>query len=586
MPDQIFDELNAEQIAAVEKTEGSSVILAGAGSGKTRVLVHKVLHIIRSNHTYPSQILMITFTNKAAAEMKKRMGETHIGFVGTFHALAARILRIEGEIMGIPRDFAIYDDTDQLALIKAILKKNGDSRYTPSYYLYRISAAKNELITPEKYLSIFSDYQATQVASVYTEYQKNLKKNNACDFDDLIGKAIELFSLYPEILDKYQEKYRYILVDEFQDTNLAQYVLTKYLGGKYHNVTVVGDFSQSIYAWRGANIKNIEKFQNDFPGTKVFYLEKNYRSTTPILDFAYRIISKNTTHPILKLYTGKKGGKDITFLEHDNEQDEALFVASEIKRLKAQYPYSSFAVLYRTNAQSRVMEEAFLHYGIPYVLVGGTRFYERREIKDILSYLRLFINPADSVAHERILKLGKRRFQDFKKLYEEMKDDVRNIPTVELMERLFSDVGYLKLFNADEPEDYARLENIKELKSVALSYPDLVEFLEQVALVESEYFKGEKQANNQETLKVMTLHAAKGLEFDCVFIVGVEEGLMPHSRSIDDQFQIEEERRLFYVGITRAKEQLYVTYTKRRFIFGRRSETIKSRFLMDDEHFE
>ena len=586
MSNQNSDELNAEQIEAVEHTKGPSVILAGAGSGKTRVLVQKVLHLIKSKSAYPSQILMITFTNKAASEMKKRMGQTTIGYIGTFHSLSARILRIEGEIIGVPQDFAIYDSIDQLSLVKSIIKKDGETRYTPGYYLHRISAAKNELISPGKYLSIFSDYQAHQVASVYTEYQKELAKNKACDFDDLIIKVIELFSAFPEILDKYQDKYRYILVDEFQDTNLAQYVLTKQLAKKYQNITAVGDFSQSIYAWRGADIKNIEKFQKDFELTKMFYLEKNYRSTAQILDFAYRVISKNTGHPILKLHTARSGGQEIAFLEHDNEQDEALFVASEIRRLKDSLPYSSFAVLYRTNAQSRVMEEAFLHYGIPYVLVGGTRFYERREIKDILAYLRLFVNPDDSVAEERIVKLGKRRFSDFKKLLANIKDQAKNIPTVELIERVFSEAGYLSLYNPDDPEDYGRLENIKELKSVALSHPDLTEFLEQVALVESEYFKGEKKAEDENTLKVMTLHGAKGLEFDCVFIVGVEEGLIPHSRSTDDQFQIEEERRLFYVGITRAKERLYITYTKKRFIFGRRNETIRSRFLMEDEGYE
>ena len=536
----------------------------------------------------PSSIVMITFTNKAASEMKARINKllsakTTLGYVGTFHSFCARILRIDGEFINLKKEFVIYDESDQLSLIKSILKKFELKKFTPSYFVYRISSAKNELISPGKYLQIFSDYAAGDVARVYSEYQKELKKNNACDFDDLILKTIELLDTNPKVLDKYREKYRYLLVDEFQDTNHAQYFLLKLLGEKYKNVTVVGDFSQSIYAWRGANIKNLEKFQQDFADTRVFYLEKNYRSTQNILDFAYQIISKNKTHPILQLHTENDRGEEIDFRELDNEEEEARFIVSEIERLNDKYPYSSFTILYRTNAQSRVLEETLLHYGIPYVLVGGTRFYERREIKDILSYLRLLINPEDGVARGRIEKLGKRRFADFKEFCSQTSKNIENMITAEIMEKVFQATGYLKLFNPDDPEDYGRLENIKELKSVAYSFPNLIDFLENVALVESEYSEGEKRNKKHDGVKMMTLHACKGLEWDCVFIVGVEEGLLPHSRSTDDHYQIEEERRLFYVGITRARNRLYITNTRRRFIFGRRSESIRSRFLLDED---
>lgn len=583
MPKKNLIQLNDKQTEAVEHVDGPSVILAGAGSGKTRVLISKVVHLISTHHVEPSQIMMITFTNKAAKEMKERIhrvsgGRIQLGYVGTFHSFCAQVLRRDGHHLGIERNFSIYDDDDQATVIKNILKKYDTKRITPSYVLYRISAAKNHLITPAKYLEVFSDYNSSLVAEVYEKYEKELIKNQALDFDDLIMKTTTLFLRSDEVLAKYQERYKYLLVDEFQDTNYAQYVLTKLLGNKYKNVTVVGDFSQSIYSWRGADIRNLEKFQEDFPDTRIFYLEQNYRSTQNILDFAYEVISKNQTHPILQLHTVNYKGEDITYFEGDNEQEEAVFVASQIEKLHEKgEPYASFAVLYRTNAQSRVIEEALLHYGMPYVLVGGTRFYERKEIKDVLSYLRLFVNPSDEVAQDRIKKLGKRKWDQFRKVFTSLLEQKDELHTNEIIERLFQETGYLDMYNAEDPEDYARLENIKELKSVAINFPDLVEFLEQVSLVESEYFQGEK--NSQDGVRLMTLHQAKGLEFDYVFIVGLEEGILPHSRAINDILELEEERRLFYVGITRARKKLYITYTQRRFIFGRRNESIKSRFI-------
>lgn len=583
MSHSIFNHLNREQKEAATYTEGPSIIIAGAGSGKTRVLVYKVLNLIYNHKINPQSIVMITFTNKAASEMKERI-KLNLGYVGTFHSFCARVLRRSGDQVGIDNNFVIYDEDDQIDLIKSIIKKIDTERFTPNYFLNRISAAKNQLISYQRFLNFFSDHNATIIVKVYESYQKKLKENNALDFDDLIMMTVDLFIKHEEALGHYQNKYRYILVDEFQDTNYAQYVLTRLLGERYKNVTAVGDFSQSIYSWRGADIRNLEKFQEDFPETKVFNLEENYRSTQKILDFAYKVISKNQTHPILHLFTKNHGGEEIDIYEAENEEYEAIYITELIKELSLDEPYKSFAVLYRTNAQSRIIEEAFLHYGIPYVLIGGTRFYERKEIKDVLSYLRLLVNPVDQVAKERVKKLGVRKWQDFKKLYQSIKEEINNKTTSELMEEVFDATGYLKQYKVDDEEDYARLENIKELKSVAVTFPKLTEFLEQVALVESEYSEGEKRDKKKDGVRLMTLHQAKGLEFPYVFIVGLEEGLLPHSRSIDDFFSLEEERRLFYVGITRAKKKLYITYAKKRFIFGRRGETVKSRFITEEDN--
>lgn len=592
MVEDLLSNLNENQQEAVKNIAGPSVILAGAGSGKTRVLVHKVLHLIINKSVSPDQIIMITFTNKAASEMKARIARIHkkgiskLGYIGTFHSFCCSILRRDGVHLGLDRNFSIYDTNDQEDVIKKILKKIDSKKYTPSYFLNRISDAKNSLVTPEKYLDVFSFYGSANVAEVYFQYQKELEKNRAVDFDDLIMKVVQLFTKHPPVLEKYQERYQYILVDEFQDTNYAQYVLTRQLGKKYHNITVVGDFSQSIYSWRGADIRNLEKFSSDFPETKIVNLEQNYRSSQKILDFAYEVISKNQTHPVLHLFTKNQQGEDITYYEAENEQEEAIYVINKIRNLNSEgIDFSNIAILYRTNAQSRVIEEAFLHYGIPYTLIGGIRFYDRKEIKDILSYLRLFMNPSDEVALDRIKKLGKRKWDQFKKYYDTEKKTFDEISALDLLDKTLQKTGYLELYNPDIPEDYARLENVKELRSVAVSFPKLSEFLEQVALVQSEYFQGEKN-NDGESVRLMTLHQAKGLEFDYVFIVGLEEGILPHSRSIDDTNQLEEERRLFYVGITRARTELIITYARRRFIFGRRFESAKSRFLGESEKNE
>ena len=591
MSQDLYNELNQRQREAVSYINGPSIILAGAGSGKTRVLVYKVLNLIKNQRISPFQIVMITFTNKAANEMKKRLGLQRLGYTGTFHSFCCQILRREGPHIDIDHDFIIYDQDDQISLIKKVIKNLEVKKYTPSYFLNRISAAKNQLITPQRYLEMFSDYNVSLVAEVYKLYQKELRKNKALDFDDLIVEVVNLFKEHPDVLEKYQNKYRYLLVDEFQDTNYIQYLLTKQLCEKRRNVTAVGDFSQSIYSWRGADMRNLEKFQQDFPDAKIFHLEQNYRSTQTILDFAYKVIAKNSTHPILNLFTSNKRGDEVEFYEAEDEQEEAVYVANKILNLvankQAEFPkHSSFAVLYRTNAQSRIIEETFLHYSLPYVLVGGTRFYERKEIKDVLSYLRLVANFKDGISKERIIKLGKRRWEEFNKLYKKASKRLKSFSTSELMEEIFKQTRYLDLYNPDDEDDYARIENIKELKSVALNFPNLSQFLEQVALVESEYFEGEKRAKLKDGVKLMTLHQAKGLEFSAVFIVGVEEGILPHARSINDLYSLEEERRLFYVGITRAKKNLFITYTRGRFIFGKRGETLKSRFLEEEELYQ
>ena len=587
----VLKSLNKEQKEAVELVDGPSVILAGAGSGKTRVLIHKVLNLIINHKVPASAIVMITFTNKAAREMKDRIEaatqkKLTLGFVGTFHSFCCYLLRRDGEHIGIPNTFSIYDTEDQKHVIKEVLKKIDGQKYSPAYFLNRISEAKNQLIPPEKYLQVFSFYRAATVADIYYEYQKILNKNNALDFDDLIMRTTELFRKCPQVLEKYQHKFSHFLVDEFQDTNIAQYILVKALSHRDKNITVVGDFSQSIYSWRGADIRNLEKFSEDFPDTKIFKLEQNYRSTQKILNMAFEVISQNQTHPILQLFTKNVEGEEIEIHEAENEEEEALYIGRTIQDLAVDTDYKDIAILFRTNAQSRIIEEIFLHFGLPYTLIGGVRFYERKEIKDILSYLRLLVQPDDMVATDRIKKLGKRRWDRFKAMYMETKGTVETIPTVDLIDMIFNQVGYLELFDPSIPEEYARLENIKELKSVAINFPKLVEFLEQVALVESEYFNGEKNEQSKNGVRLMTMHQAKGLEFEYVFIAGLEEGILPHSRSVDDINQLEEERRLFYVGITRARTKLFITHAKMRFIFGRRNAAIKSRFIRKEDEVE
>lgn len=582
--------LNKEQQKAVLNTEGPMIILAGAGSGKTRVLTHKVIHLITEKNIYSQNILMVTFTNKAANEMKERINKlinnSKLPLIATFHSLCTKILRIEGQNFGLSSEFIIYDTQDQTDGIKQAMKILNLSikEYKPSSILATISQAKNELITDKEYLNFAQGRFQKIVSQVYPIYQKILRENNALDFDDLLFTTILLFEKNPSLLEKYQNRFRYILVDEYQDTNSAQYRLTKMLAKKSQNICVVGDFSQSIYSWRGANFQNLIKFKDDFKNVKSFSLSQNYRSTQKILDAASSVISNNTTHPILTLWTKNPDGEDVIIYEARNEQDEAIFITNQIlefKLKKEKFKYSDVAVLYRTNAQSRVLEEIFLHQSIPYVLVGGTRFYERKEVKDVLAYLKVFINPKDSLPYQRIEKLGKQRlsnFLEFKKNF----NYSNNEKTIELLDKILKKTTYLSLYDEKDEEDRQRLENIKELRSVAIEFPDPIQFLENVALVEQEYMPDHpKKDEKTDAVTLMTLHAAKGLEFSKVFIVGMEEGLFPHSRSLMDKYELEEERRLCYVGMTRAKEKLFLTYASRRLYFGQRTSNIISRFMLE-----
>lgn len=593
MDKNLLKDLNTKQQEAVMHTDGPMVILAGAGSGKTRVLTYKVLYLITEKHVTPEHILMVTFTNKAASEMKERVltMSRERPTIATFHSLCAKILRIEGKHIGLSPQFVIYDTQDQTDAIKEAMKRLGISfkDYKPSSVLATISQAKNELISEEKYKEYARGTFQEVVAKTYNVYEKILRENDAVDFDDLILKTVMLLSENPLILEKYQNRFRYILVDEYQDTNHSQYQLTKMLSRKRQNICIVGDFSQSIYSWRGADYRNLSRFRQDFPKANVFSLSQNYRSSQNILDAASSVISHNTTHPVLQLWTDKGKGEDITIYETRNGYDEAEFILQQILQRKYYhnqnhtFSLKDIAVLYRTNAQSRVIEEVFLHQGVPYVLIGGTRFYERKEIKDLLSYLRLLENPKDSVSRARIEKLGKTRFQKFL-TYQQSFDRSLNLPTLEILDGVIRATDYLSMYNERDEEDKQRLENIKELRSVAIEFPSLSEFLENVALVEQEYMPDhplETSGKKQDAITLMTLHAAKGLEFPVVFMVGMEEGLFPHSRSLMDRNELEEERRLCYVGMTRAKEKLYLTYARRRLYFGQRSSNILSRFLLE-----
>lgn len=580
--------LNKEQKEAVMSTEGPCIILAGAGSGKTRVLTYRAAYLMEKGVS-DKNILLTTFTNKAAGEMKiritKLLGTEHSVLIATFHALCAKLLRIEGEYLEIPKNFLIYDTQDQKDAIKQAFELLGISakEYKPSSVLGTISQAKNELVADTDYPNYARGHFQEVVSRVYVVYQKLLKENAALDFDDLILKTVELFRKNPEVLEKYQNKFQYILVDEYQDTNHAQYLLTKMLSGKWNNICVVGDFSQSIYSFRGADFLNLAKFKEDFKNTKTFSLSQNYRSTQKILDAATAVISKNNTHPVLKLWTKNETGEEVIVYESLNEQKEAEFIVDKILKLKYENPdfrNYDFCVLYRTNAQSRAIEEVFIHHGISYILIGGTRFYERKEIKDALAYLKILANSRDKVSLKRVEKLGKGRFTKFLEFQNNFSSEKASI---DILDNVLKATDYLSLFDEKDEEDIQRLENIKELRSVAIEFPQLNQFLENVSLVEQEYMpdhvKDEK--GKRDAVNMMTLHAAKGLEFKVVFMVGMEEGLFPHSRSMMDKNELEEERRLCYVGMTRAREKLFLTYSRKRLFFGQKTTNIVSRFILE-----
>ena len=564
--------LNEEQRLAVKTAEGPALILAGAGSGKTRVLTYRAAYLIKEKGVAADRVLLLTFTNQAGKEMRQRIEKLLAGglppWAGTFHSWCAQVLRREGRLAGIAPDYVIYDNNDQQMVMKRVIDqaKLAVKEFKPRLVLGTISAAKNELVGPLEYPQYVKGYWYERVAQLYLAYQRALKEASALDFDDLLMETVKLWQKQPQVLARYQHKYQYVLVDEYQDTNRAQYVLTKMLAGKWRNLCAVGDMSQSIYKWRGADFRNLQRLKDDFADLKIFRLERNYRSTQAILDAAHAVVSRNTSHPILNLWTDKHEGELVEVFEADDEQAEAQFIVDTINNAKL----SDYAVLYRTNAQSRVIEEMLIRWGIPYRLIGGTRFYERAEVKDCLAYLRLIANPKDKVAWERIQKLGKRRLEKFKAA--EFKDQI----TLELLDQVLRVTGYLDLYDEEDEEEAMRLENIKELRSVAEEWPKLTEFLETVALVEH---RRDTANSEKDKVTLMTLHAAKGLEFPVVFIVGMEEGLFPHSRSLMDKEELEEERRLAYVGITRAKYRLYLTYARRRLYFGQRGEMMPSRFI-------
>ena len=609
----LLKDLDPAQKEAVLQTDGPVLILAGAGSGKTRVLTYKVAYLI-SRSIDPSNILAVTFTNKAANEMKERvirlLGRQLIGmntrspFVGTFHSFCARLLRLDGKFIGIPTGYLIYDDDDSLSLVKRVMTDLEISikSFRPSSILGAISSTKSELLGPREYGDFARGHFAETVARVYRQYQKELHAINACDFDDLLMRTVELFKKEPRVLDKWASRFKYVLVDEYQDVNTAQYILTKMLSSVHGNLTVVGDASQAIYSFRGADFRNILNFERDFPSAKVFNLEQNYRSTQIILSAANEVISKNSSHPVLKLWTKNRGGEKISIYNATSEVDETNFVVETI--VSSKKPLSTFAILYRTNAQSRTVEEAFLHANIPYKLYGGVSFYARKEIKDVMAYLRLIANPKDRVSKNRVEKLGKRRFDKFLEMREKLvppvisakagiqknkildqvaNDMERKLPKpITLIDKVLEATDYLLMIDDGTEQGLMRVENVKELKSVAADFENLDTFLESVTLMEGKVAPEKSyETGKPNSVTLMTLHAAKGLEFSNVFIIGMEEGLFPHSRSMLDAAQLEEERRLAYVGMTRAKKKLYLTYATNRLYFGTQSSNLVSRFVVD-----
>jgi len=622
--------LNPAQREAVEAVEGPVLILAGPGSGKTRVIAHRIAYLIKVMGISPRRIMAVTFTNKAAREMKERVygllgSRVEELTLGTFHRICARILRAEAAHIGLEPRFVIYDEEDQLNLVKRSLEELGlePKLYPPKALKSAISAAKARLLAPEEYIP--GHYFEEVAKRVYQRYEELLAQSNALDFDDLLMKAVLLFRDRPKVLAKYQSRYLHLLIDEFQDTNLAQYLLAKQMAGEHRNICVVGDPDQSIYSWRFADLRHILDFEKDYPDAKIVFLEQNYRSTKTILDVANYVIYANRQRKEKKLWTENEVGTPIAIAQTYSEQEEAQFVVGEVEKLTSDEEFKAMdcAVMYRTNAQSRALEEAFIRFGMPYKLVGGTRFYERREIKDIISYLRLIHNPDDSVSLSRIintpgrgignktvaelmawakqlevslysaLKLiaeGKednpftpRRAQalvSFLTLLDELMERGNELNIVALIDLVLQRTGYKDYILQSDEE---RWENILELRTVADEYQDLeakdslASFLEGVTLVSDIDGLDEKA----DAVTLITLHQAKGLEFPVVFIVGLEEGLLPHFKSLPDPEQLEEERRLCYVGITRAKERAYLVHALRRSLMGVSGRSIPSRFLND-----
>ena len=626
----ILSGLNKEQVEAVTTTEGPLLILAGAGSGKTRVLTHRIAYLIKEKGVSPENILAITFTNKAAGEMKERL-EKMVGYFGfqmwvsTFHSACVRILRRDIDLLGYKRSFTIYDAADQRSLLQEIIKEMNldDKRFPARSIQETISRAKNQLYTPEMFDREASGYYNSKVAEIYYRYQERLKANNCLDFDDLIMQTVILFGQSSDILRYYQEKFKYVLVDEYQDTNHAQYMFVKLLTEVHRNLCVVGDDDQSIYGWRGADINNILDFEKDFPEAKVIKLEQNYRSTKNILAAANEVVRNNRGRKGKALWTENVQGDKVTICLVPSERAEAEFIAGEIKRLQYEENRSlnEFAVFYRTNAQSRVIEECFIREGISYTIVGTLKFYERREIKDLIAYLRVIVNPADNLSMARIVNVPRRgigqvtwsRLQGyardrgitvsqalleaedipnigrtkaailgFGRNLEVLREQKDKVTVTKMVMDILNFTGYLQELEAENTEEaLSRIENIQEFLSVTQEYDrrdennNLENFLETIALIS----EVDTYANGGGSVVLMTLHTAKGLEFPVVFMAGMEEGVFPHSRSLSNEPETEEERRLCYVGMTRAREKLYMTHTRQRILYGNTLINEPSRFL-------
>ena len=630
----IFDTLNDRQCEAVKHTEGPLLITAGAGSGKTKVLTCRIAHLLELG-VAPYRILAITFTNKAAKEMKERVtnlvgAQADSIWLSTFHSFCAKLLRFEVDgFHGYTRNFTIYDSSDQLVLVKDCLKKLNldDKQFMPRSVLGTISSAKNVLMDAKAFAAKASDFYEQKVADVYALYQEKLRENNAVDFDDLLFLAVRLLQEKEEVREKYQSRFQYILVDEYQDTNHAQYALTKILAARWRNICVVGDADQSIYAWRGADIRNIIDFTRDYPDAASIKLEQNYRSTKTILHAANAVIDNNESRPKKTLWTENPAGNKIIHYQAQTEHDEADYIAGVIynRHEISHEPYGDMAILFRTNAQSRVLEEKLMRYAIPYTMVGGTKFYDRKEIKDVLAYLRLLYNPEDSLSLTRIINVPKRNIgattmehvaayaeeqgislfealsstdeipvtkrakaslENFAAMIFDLLNDIEGKDVLSLIETVIKQTGYGDMLDKEaehDPQGESRKENVGEFLSVAKDYMDsnpdgnLQDFLENVALVSDV----DDFESSDSKVTLMTLHAAKGLEFPVVFLTGLDEGLFPHSRTLLDPSQVEEERRLAYVGITRAERQLYVTNATTRTMYGRISAYMPSRFLAE-----
>ncbi len=627
-----INQLNSVQQNAAKQVEGPVMIVAGAGSGKTRVLTYRVAYLL-SIGVPPYQFLVLTFTNKAADEMKKRIvslvgDKSASAWIGTFHSMFARLLRYESEHIGFGKNFSIYDTDDSLRLIKNIqhdLEISAQS-FKPNAIRARISSAKNKLVSPDQFGTIAKDIFEEKTHLVFKEYQKRLKQNNAMDFDDLLLKPIELFERHPKILCKYQDKFRFILVDEYQDTNRAQYKLIKMIAGKYKNICIVGDDAQSIYGFRGADIRNILDFEKDFPEAKIFHLEQNYRSTQTILTAADQVIKNNVNRIEKTLWTDNPKGEPISVLSCQSDTDESEKVAANIKKaiLKYKIDFLNIAILYRTNAQSRSIEDALRRSGIPYLIIGGIEFYKRKEIKDIIAYLRLIVNPKDDISFQRILNYPVRgigdvtvnhliavaeeckcsffeavdfltdakgisknaieKLKQFRKLIQKFIDLKTVLSVSELSRSLVDDIGILKEFKEEgSVESLSRMENVHELLSAITEFSEknedggLEAFLQEVSLVADV----DRLDDKHNAVTLMTVHSAKGLEYDVIFIMGLEEGLFPIFQAIQSTNEIEEERRLFYVGMTRCMRKLYLSYAYSRYRMGELTYPNPSRFLKE-----